>query len=52
MLFKLSGAFILELSLSSIFIRVPFVGQGFLDLAGQGLSAWDSWSSLRQTGEV
>ncbi|WP_210515796.1 hypothetical protein [Thalassospira sp. ER-Se-21-Dark] len=47
MTINLFGAFILEISLSSVFLRLPFVGQGFLDLSGQGLSAWDSWDLVR-----
>ena len=35
-----------EASFSGIFLRLPGVGQGFIDLTGQGLSAWNWWSSL------
>jgi len=37
---------IFEASFSGIFLRLPGVGQGFIDLTGQGLSAWNWWSSL------
>jgi len=46
MMINLFGSFIFEISLSSVFVRLPLVGQGYLDLAGQGLSAWDSWGKL------
>jgi hypothetical protein len=35
--------FELELSLSSVFYRIPYIGQGYV---GHGLTCFDHWSSL------
>ncbi len=45
------SAFTLELTLASIFIRLPFIGQAYLD-AHQRVALWDSWGELRRCGEV
>ncbi len=36
------SAFTLELTLTSVFIRLPFIGQAHLD-ARQRVALWDSW---------
>ncbi len=47
--FKIGRNFIVEVTTSSAFVRLPLVGQAFL---GRGLSSWDRWSHLRSNGEV
>lgn len=45
------SAFTLELTLASIFIRLPLIGQAYLD-ALHRVALWDSWGELRRCGEV
>lgn len=33
-------------------LRLPWVGEWFIDRSGQGLSAFSPWSELRRHGEV
>lgn len=43
--------FAFELNASSLFIRLPFIGQAFLSTT-PGFTSCDSWRTLRATGEV
>lgn len=43
------GGFRFEVRGLTLFVRVPLVGQAFL---GGGLSAYDSWRTLRRLGGV
>jgi hypothetical protein len=40
------GRFEIALSRSSIFYRLPYIGQGYV---GHGLTCFDPWSSLPET---
>lgn len=43
--------FIFETLPGGFFIRLPFIGQGVYH-CDPGFRVWDSWGTLRATGEV
>lgn len=44
-----AGNLVVELKAGGLFVRVPYVGQAYL---GNGMTAADSWGTLRRTREV
>ncbi len=43
--------FFLEIDGLTAFVRLPFIGQGYLN-PFSGMSAWDSWAELKTSREL